>query len=487
MATAENKPPAPAEQQTKQQPQQQQQQKKRNYETDSEIPCCCRLRFFVTFMLFLGMANAYVMRTNMSVAIVAMVNHTAIEGKDADADADADADSHGGDFEWSYQLQGYILASFFYGYVITQIPFGFLIKNYGAKHFLGWGMLINSLVAFLVPVAARKGGPIWLCAVRLLQGLGEGPIVPCTHAMLANWIPPTERSRAGAAVYAGAQFGTIVSMPLSGLLAAHGFAGGWPSIFYVFGAASTLWCIFFLWLVDDNPQKSKRIREVERAHIVSSIWSAQSEQTLARIPLGSIFSSMAFWAIMAAHAGHNYGYETLMTMLPTYIARILHVKIKENGLLSGLPYLAMWLMALLFGFSADYLIRRNVGVTSTRKLMNSFGLYGPALCLLAVGYVQQSLAWTMVIFTIGMGLNGAIYSGFKINHLDLSPAYAGLLIAITNCTANLIGLTAPMIAGNIIHNDPSIASWRLVFLIAAIVYLVCATIYNIFGSGQRKW
>lgn len=30
-------------------------------------------------MLFLGMANAYVMRTNMSVAIVAMVNHTYIE------------------------------------------------------------------------------------------------------------------------------------------------------------------------------------------------------------------------------------------------------------------------------------------------------------------------------------------------------------------------------------------------------------------------
>lgn len=32
----------------------------------------------VTLMLFLGMANAYIMRTNMSVAIVAMVNHTAI-------------------------------------------------------------------------------------------------------------------------------------------------------------------------------------------------------------------------------------------------------------------------------------------------------------------------------------------------------------------------------------------------------------------------
>lgn len=36
-------------------------------------------------MIFLGMANAYVMRTNMSVAIVAMVNHTYIEsGHDDD-------------------------------------------------------------------------------------------------------------------------------------------------------------------------------------------------------------------------------------------------------------------------------------------------------------------------------------------------------------------------------------------------------------------
>lgn len=36
-------------------------------------------RHFVTLMLFMGMANAYVMRTNMSVAIVAMVKQHAPE------------------------------------------------------------------------------------------------------------------------------------------------------------------------------------------------------------------------------------------------------------------------------------------------------------------------------------------------------------------------------------------------------------------------
>lgn len=49
-------------------------------------------------MLFLGMANAYVMRTNMSVAIVAMVNHSAIG-------ADHDATVEGVDVECGFTAQ----------------------------------------------------------------------------------------------------------------------------------------------------------------------------------------------------------------------------------------------------------------------------------------------------------------------------------------------------------------------------------------------
>lgn len=52
-------------------------------------------RHFVTFMLFLGMANAYVMRTNMSVAIVAMVNHTAIGGESEVVDDECPNNDYG--------------------------------------------------------------------------------------------------------------------------------------------------------------------------------------------------------------------------------------------------------------------------------------------------------------------------------------------------------------------------------------------------------
>jgi hypothetical protein len=33
----------------------------------------------------------------------------------------------------------------------------------------------------------------------------------------------------------GAQLGTVIAMPICGILADSDFLGGWPSVFYVFG------------------------------------------------------------------------------------------------------------------------------------------------------------------------------------------------------------------------------------------------------------
>ncbi|XP_068633122.1 putative inorganic phosphate cotransporter isoform X1 [Battus philenor] len=451
-------------------------------------------RHWVTFMLFLGMANAYIMRTNMSVAIVAMVNHTALpvdkeaidtECGNVDSNATSVAASQDGSFVWSSTLQGYILSSFFYGYVITQIPFGILSKRFGARLFLGVGMLINSVFGLLVPVAAEAGYE-WLILVRFIQGLGEGPIVPCSHAMLAKWIPPNERSRMGAAVYAGAQFGTVISMPLSGLLSAYGFAGGWPSIFYVFGIIGTVWCLAFLFLVSEDPEVCPRIKEAEKKYILSSLWGAAGSSS-PPIPWCKILMSMPFWAIMLAHMGQNYGYETLMTELPTFMRQVLHFSIKDNGFVSALPYLCMWLFSMFISVVADWMLSSGrFNHTQVRKIINSIGEYGPAIGLLIAANTGCNPAATVAVLAIGVGLNGGIYSGFKVNHLDISPRFAGILMAFTNCLANLTGLLAPIVAGYIIEGRPTQAQWRIVFYIAAGVYIFCATFYNLFGSGRRQ-
>lgn len=453
-------------------------------------------RHVVTFMLFLGMANAYVMRTNMSVAIVAMVNHTAIgilggghhELLDDECAAQPNSTNNheeeaDGDFIWNTDLQAYILSSFFYGYVVTQIPFGILAKRYGSLWFLGVGMLINSVFGLLVPIAADHGFP-WLIGVRFIQGLGEGPIVPCTHALLAKWIPPNERSRMGAFVYAGAQFGTVISMPLSGLLAASDLK--WPSIFYVFGAIGAVWSVAFLIICHEDPEKHPRIDAEEKKYILSSLWGSAGVSS-PPIPWKSIITSLPFWAILIAHMGHNYGYETLMTELPTFMKQVLRFNIKDNGILSALPYLAMWIFSMAISHVADWMLSTNrFSHTSVRKIINGIGEYGPGIALIGASFTGCSPALTVAVLTIGVGLNGGIYSGFKVNHLDISPRFAGILMAFTNCLANLAGLLAPLTAGYVIKGKPTQAQWRIVFMVAAFVYIISCTFYIIFASGQRQ-
>lgn len=77
-----------------------------------------------------------------------------------------------GKFKWGSIEQSAILSAFFYGYVVTQIPFGILSKKYGAIYFLGIGMLINSIFGLFVPIAAEHNF-YTLIAVRFIQGLGE--------------------------------------------------------------------------------------------------------------------------------------------------------------------------------------------------------------------------------------------------------------------------------------------------------------------------
>lgn len=80
----------------------------------------------------------------------------------------------------------------------------------------------------------------------------------------------------------------------------------------------------------------------------------------------------------------------------------------------------------------------------------NLGQYSPAICLIIASYTGCSRVVTVSLLTLGVGLNGGIYSGFKINHLDITPRFAGILMAFTNCTANLAGLLAPIVAGHLI-------------------------------------
>jgi MFS transporter, ACS family, solute carrier family 17 (sodium-dependent inorganic phosphate cotransporter), member 5 len=75
-----------------------------------------------------------------------------------------------GEFDWSEQLQGTILSSFFMGYLCFQLPGGRLAEVIGGRVVYGTALLISSLVSALVPELTRIHYG-FLIAIRITQGL----------------------------------------------------------------------------------------------------------------------------------------------------------------------------------------------------------------------------------------------------------------------------------------------------------------------------
>jgi len=93
---------------------------------DESVPQCyvpwCGVIFYV--MAFFGFVSSTLLRSGLSVAIVAMVNQTAVADEDvvlSSVTRDPELQYEDGEFNWDRNHQGLVLAAFFYGHGLTQV------------------------------------------------------------------------------------------------------------------------------------------------------------------------------------------------------------------------------------------------------------------------------------------------------------------------------------------------------------------------------
>ncbi|XP_029053137.2 putative inorganic phosphate cotransporter [Osmia bicornis bicornis] len=428
------------------------------------------IRYLQTFLLFLGMAFGYCLRVSISEAIVPMSEV----------------------YNWDQTKTSLIKSSFFWGYTVIQIPSGYIASVWSGQKLLSIGILVCGILNGLIPTAAAYGDYIAVCACRVGMGLCQGCLLPCIHTLLSKWAPPSERSRLGAFAYAGAQFGTVISFPISGVLAASSLA--WPSIFFVFGGIALIWSIFFFIFGSDSPAQDSRISEEEREYIENSIRSDEGKKMLQdtgkkKTPWKAIFTSVPMWALIIVHCGQNWGYWTLVNELPNYMDKVLKFNYEQNGMLSALPYLVMWILSFPLCWLADYALKKGVSRGVVRKVCNTIAHWGPAVALSCLAALSIDNAIVAVgILVVAVGLNAGSLCGFQINHIDLSPNFAGTMMSITNCIASVIAIIAPLVCGAIAYEDTNAALWNIVFYLSAAIYVLGNLIFIIFGQAEvQPW
>ncbi|ELT87580.1 hypothetical protein CAPTEDRAFT_209782 [Capitella teleta] len=462
-------------------------------------------RVTLALLTSVGYAFVYILRVDLSVAIVCMVKDPFInstldnnsvsidnysdysDGCGGQAGLGSSPSPYKGEFEWNKEMRGIILGSFFYGYILTQVPGGWLTVRFGPKKVFGVAMVINVMATILTPIAARVS--VYLVLVlRVLLGLCQGVCFPASHHMWGRWAPPLERSKLVSFSYAGTIFGTVVALSLSGFLCSVEFAGGWPLIFYIYGGACAVWCVAWFYLMHDTPMKHPRITQKERNLITSEVGAAVYHKST-HVPWKHIFKSPATWAIVTAHVCNNWGSYTVLTSIPMYMKEVLYFDMKSNGLLSAVPYMVMYVVSIFAGWFADFLRQRRILRTVTvRKMWQCISFWPPGVCIAAMGFMSCEHRYVSVmLLSATIALTAFGRSAYSVNHVDIAPRYGGALFSLSNTVATFPGFISPAVVAALTPNG-SQAEWKIVFFSCGAVYAIGGVIYIIFARADvQSW
>ncbi|OPJ78882.1 hypothetical protein AV530_013978 [Patagioenas fasciata monilis] len=81
-----------------------------------------------------------------------------------------------------------------------------------------------------------------------------------------------------------------------------------------------------------------------------------------------------------------------------------------------------------------------------------------ATLLLVVGY-SHSRAVAITFLVLAVGFSGFAISGFNVNHLDIAPRYASVLMGLSNGVGTLSGMVCPLIVGALTRHKVLGGAW----------------------------
>ena len=347
------------------------------------------------------------------------------------------------------KMKGHAAGIFFLGYVLLQIPGGYLANHWSAKKLVGillvfWGIcavgcgLVSTFKQFEV--------------MRFMLGIAESGVYPATLVLLAQWFPRAERARANAYFNLCMPLAVAGSAPVTAwllkswngtALASTTGLANWQATLIIEGALPFLWLPIWLYFISDRPARAKWISAEERAHLESTLArEAMHAQPLKPTRWWEAVLHPAVFVMMGIYFLQNcaaYGCNTFLTS--SFDNANYSFSSVQRGLLFAVPYIVTAVLMVLNSRHSDKTQERRGHVAI------AYGISGA--CLIASVLVSKYSFWLSFAF-LCFAIPGpfASLAPFWANVSEtIPPAHLGIVIGLVNAIGNLGGHYGNVIAG----------------------------------------
>jgi MFS transporter, ACS family, solute carrier family 17 (sodium-dependent inorganic phosphate cotransporter), other len=89
--------------------------------------------------------------------------------------------------------------------------------------------------------------------------------------------------------------------------------------------------------------------------------------------------------------------------------------------------------------------------TQVRRYFNCGAFLAQTVFMMLAAFFLHPVS-SMVCITIAVGLGAFAWSGFAVNHLDIAPQYASILMGFSNTWATIPGIVSPLLTGFLVQD-----------------------------------
>jgi MFS family permease len=329
---------------------------------------------------------------------------------------------------------GFATGTFFWGYVILQIPAGRLAGVWSAKRVIFGQLLLWTAVSLSTAFVHSEAE---LIANRFALGLAEGGVLTCVIVLIRAWFTRAERARANTLFLLSLAIAPVIANPVSGLVLQ---VSTWRAMFVIEALPALLWGLVWLWAISDTPREARWMEPQAREALVAALDRERAEVAPARghwlmtllHPAVLLLALYNFGALMAEW-GVNFWLPSVLKDTGVSIAMV--------GVLSALPYAAGAVMMLLVAAHSDRRQERKWHMIAATAGSGVF-------LLIAQATGQTGTAGVLLFLTLAIASFLGRFGPFWTLPTEILPsAVAGVGIGLINGAGNLGGVFGPTFFG----------------------------------------